>query len=209
MSPQRPPDRDERPLSELVSDVTSQLQALMRKRGRAGTGGDQRGAEQGGQGRSRLRRRWRRRVPRCHRAGFRPGLGAYRGRPRGRRLPHRRRAAAGRGRDPFHPGPQEDGRGQPCARADGRDRERGRADGQGLAAEVESPPTRQSRRGQGAPKASGGRWVAATETATTDGYPALATRLGARAGPWRVQLGTRAEPWPVGPAVRPPRSPTA
>ncbi len=31
MSPQRPPDRDERPLSELVSDVTSQLQALMRK----------------------------------------------------------------------------------------------------------------------------------------------------------------------------------
>ena len=31
MSEARPPDRDERPLKELVSDVTSQLQALVRK----------------------------------------------------------------------------------------------------------------------------------------------------------------------------------
>ncbi|HEX2272986.1 MAG TPA: phage holin family protein [Acidimicrobiales bacterium] len=31
MSPERPPDRDERPLSELLSDVTTQLQTLMRK----------------------------------------------------------------------------------------------------------------------------------------------------------------------------------
>jgi hypothetical protein len=31
VSPERPPDRDERSLSELVSDVTSQLQTLMRK----------------------------------------------------------------------------------------------------------------------------------------------------------------------------------
>jgi CHASE3 domain sensor protein len=31
VSPARPPDRDERPLSELVSDLTSQVQALVRK----------------------------------------------------------------------------------------------------------------------------------------------------------------------------------
>lgn len=31
MSAPRPPDRDERPLSELLSDVTAQLQALVRK----------------------------------------------------------------------------------------------------------------------------------------------------------------------------------
>ena len=31
MSTARPPDRDERPLSELISDVTAQLQALVRK----------------------------------------------------------------------------------------------------------------------------------------------------------------------------------
>ena len=31
MSPERPPDRDERSLSELVSDVTSQVQTLVRK----------------------------------------------------------------------------------------------------------------------------------------------------------------------------------
>jgi membrane protein implicated in regulation of membrane protease activity len=31
MSPERPPDRDERPLKELLSDVTTQLQTLLRK----------------------------------------------------------------------------------------------------------------------------------------------------------------------------------
>ncbi len=31
MSPQRPPDRDERPLGELLSEVTTQLQTLLRK----------------------------------------------------------------------------------------------------------------------------------------------------------------------------------
>ena len=31
MSPRRPPDLDERPLSELISDLTSQLQELVRK----------------------------------------------------------------------------------------------------------------------------------------------------------------------------------
>lgn len=31
MSPQRPPERDERPLGELLSEVTTQLQTLLRK----------------------------------------------------------------------------------------------------------------------------------------------------------------------------------